>query len=177
MNDYDPTRPFQPSEPDPNLDWEDDEGSPKLLWGRVLALAGTLLVAFLIGRASAPDDSADEVTRLQTELAAARDEIQELEDILAASPLVTDNQTDQDTDGNDGGVESPGPTDTETDEGDGDEGTVQEYTVKEGDTYFHISEEVFGDPQGWQCIQEANDNEGLDPGDTINVPDTCDPDA
>lgn len=176
MNDYDPTRPFQPSEPDPNLDWEDDEGSPKLLWGRVLALAGTLLVAFLIGRASAPDDSADEVTRLQTQLAAARDEIEELENILATSPLTTETPPPNNDD-----ETNPPPTDTptdgETDEGDGDEGTVKEYTVKEGDTYFHISEEVFGDPQGWQCIQEANDNEGLDPGDTINVPDTCDPDA
>lgn len=172
MNDYDPTRRLEPGEPEPGLDWDDEEGSPKLLWGRVLALAGVLLLAFLIGRASAPDDSADEVTELREQLAAANDEIEQLEQRVkfgateSPAPTVTTTPTDEETDG-----QGDGDDDT----GDG-EGVVREYVVKEGDTYVGISEDFFGDPSGGPCISRANDEEQLLAGETISVPDSCDPD-
>lgn len=176
MNDYDPTRPFNPSEPDPGVDWEEDDGSPKLLWGRVLALAGVLLLAFLIGRMSAPDDSAEEVRNLQERLEAANAKITDLEDQLLVSPIETPAETPDETPG-----ETPGdepPTSPPPDEGeDGDEGTVETYTVESGDNYTSISEDLFGTPRGTECLSDANDGAALQPGMEINVPDTCDPDA
>ena len=176
MNDYDPTRPFDPSEPDPGLEWEEDDGSPKLLWGRVLALAGVLLLAFLIGRMSAPDDSAEQVQNLQERLAAANAKITDLEDQLLIptetppeTPLETPDETPDDPAGT--------PPAGEGEEGEGEEGTVETYTVESGDTYTSISEDLFGDPSGAECLSDANDGAALQPDQEINVPDTCDPDA
>lgn len=176
MNDYDPTRPFDPSEPDPGLEWEEDDGSPKLLWGRVLALAGVLLLAFLIGRMSAPDDSAEQVESLQDRLASANARITELEDkvLIDASPIETPPESPPDTP-DDELDESPPPD--EGDEGEGEEGTVETYTVESGDTYTSISDDLFGDPAGAECLSDANDGAALQPDQEINVPDTCDPDA
>ena len=175
MNDYDPTRPFQSSEPDPSLEWEEDDGGPKLLWGRVLALFAVLLVAFLIGRASAPDDSA-QLAELQEDLADAREQIEAFQE-QTIPPIATDTPPDTNEDEDD--VEpTDTPTDEETDEETDDgEGEVEgkSYTVKDGDNYYKISEKQFGDPAGGPCIEEANDGEGLDPGETITIPDSCDP--
>ncbi|MDQ3954840.1 MAG: hypothetical protein M3285_04740 [Actinomycetota bacterium] len=175
MSDYDPTRPFDPSEPDPGLDWEEDDGSPKLLWGRVLALAGVLLLAFLIGRMSAPDDSAEQVQNLQERLAAANARITELEDKVLIDDTPTETPPETPPDSPDDPPESPPPG--EGDEGEDGEGTVETYTVESGDNYTSISEDLFGDPAGAECISDANDNAPLQPGQEINVPDTCDPDA
>ena len=174
MNDYDPTRPFDPSEPDPGLEWEEDDGSPKLLWGRVLALAGVLLLAFLIGRMSAPDDSADQVETLQERLAAANARITELEDkvLINGTPTETPPETPEPPDDP---PESPPPGEGE--EGEGEEGTVETYTVEEGDTYTSIADDLFGDPTQAECLSNANDNAPLQPDQEINIPDTCDPNA
>lgn len=180
MNDYDPTRPFDPSEPDPGLEWEEDDGSPKLLWGRVLALAGVLLLAFLIGRMSAPDESAEEVQNLQERLEAANAKISDLEEkLIVGTPVETPPET-PDT-GDEPPDDEPPPTDDEPtgdpDGEEGEEGTVESYTVKSGDTYTSISEDRFGDPSGAECLSEANDGAALQPEQEILIPETCDPDA
>lgn len=165
MNDeFDRTKPFQPTDPDPNLDWEDDDGSPKLLWGRVLALAGVLLLIFLLGRASAPDDSADELETLRAELQAAEEELANLED---QTPLPSDTPAP---------TISETPTDEPTDEPTEDEGKIKEYTVQEGDTFVKIAEREFGDvdPNIVSCLVDANGGEEvLSVGDTINIPESC----
>ena len=177
MNDeFDPTRPFKPTEPDSDIDWEDDEGSPTLLWGRVLALAGVLLLAFLLGRASAPEGSTNELTELRAELADAEDQIAALQDATAAPadpvPTITATPTDEP------GGEDPTPTLTPTADP-AIEGKIKAYTVKDGDTYSSISEEFFNSPEGADCLVEANGgNEVLSVGATIDVPiEACDPDA
>ena len=174
MNDeYDPTRPFQPSDADADLDWEDDEGSPKLLWGRVLALAGILLLAFLLGRATAPDDASEDVNELRAQLEEANELIADLEEDVAPidSPAtVTTTPTDEtdggtDGDGGDGNDAPPTP-----------EGEVKEYTVQEGDTFYTIAEDEFGEvnPDIVDCLVDANDGDDvIAPGDEVNIPETC----
>lgn len=171
MNDeYDPTRPFVPSDPDAELDWEDEDGSPKLLWGRVLALAGILLLAFLLGRATAPDEASAELEEVRAELAEARDLIAELEDATAApvttSPAPSITPTDE--------APTEEPTDEPTDEE--AEGKIKSYTVQDGDTYTSIAEDEFGEtsPTIVQCLIDANGGEEvLSVGDEINIPETC----
>jgi nucleoid-associated protein YgaU len=175
VSDYDPTRPFASDEPDPAYDWDDEPPTPKLLWGRVIALAAVLILAFLLGRATAPDDSAEEVEDLQAQLEEAADRIEELETIVAqgATPQETETppQSPDDTES---------PTDGETDGGGGDGGggdePVREYTVRTGDNYNDLAEKFYGDPALGGCISDANDGDTLLVGDTINIPSesTCD---
>jgi nucleoid-associated protein YgaU len=172
VSDYDPTRPFASDEPDPTYDWDDEPPSPKLLWGRVIALAAVLILAFLLGRATAPDDSADEVEQLRAQLEEAGDRIAslEVEDTFGAPP--TDETTDE--------TESPDETPPDGDGGDGGGGDgdggdeiVRDYTVKTGDTYNEIAERFFGDPALGSCIADANEDETLIVGETIQVPMAC----
>jgi hypothetical protein len=177
VSDYDPTRPFASDEPDPAYDWDDEPPTPKLLWGRVIALAAVLILAFLLGRATAPDDSAEEVEQLRGQLEEAGDRIAELETIVAqgATPSPpptpeTPEETDTPPDGDGGGGDAG--------DGDGDGGgIVKEYTVKTGDTYNEIAERFFDDPSLGSCIADANDDETLIVGETINVPMACEDEA
>lgn len=177
-DDIDRTRPFVTNESDADLDWEDEEGSPKLLWGRVLALAGVLLLAFLLGRATAPDDASAELEEVQAQLANARDQIAELEEqatVVPTSPApsvtTTEDTTTDDTTTDDTATDEP-----TTDETDEPEGRIKSYTVQDGDTYTTIAEDEFGDvnPNIVSCLIEANGgDEVLSVGDEINVPETC----
>ncbi|HYN36882.1 MAG TPA: hypothetical protein VEV82_07885 [Actinomycetota bacterium] len=168
MNDeFDKTKPFQPTEPDPSLDWEDDEGSPKLLWGRVLALAGVLLLIFLLGRASAPDDSADQVEQLRAQLEEAQQQIAELEDATPTpedSPAPTVSVTETPTD-----EPTTDPTEEAPPKG-------KEYTVKDGDTFTTIAEDEFGEVNAdiVDCLVDANGGDDvISPGETIIIPKDC----
>lgn len=168
MNDeFDKTKPFQPTEPDPSLDWEDDEGSPKLLWGRVLALAGVLLLIFLLGRASAPDSSADDLEQVRAQLEEAQQQLEELVDATptpedSPAPTVTTDPTEDTTPTTD-------PTETSPPKG-------KEYTVQDGDNFTTIAEDEFGEvsPEIIDCLVDANGGEEvLSPGETIIIPKNC----
>ena len=177
MNDeYDPTRPFQSGDADADLDWEDEEGSPKLLWGRVLALAGILLLAFLLGRATSPDDSAAEVEELQEQLQSAEDTIEELQAAATAIPtLPTDAPTVTTSPTEDEPTDEP--TDEETDgEADNEDGPSKTYTVQPGDTFVSIAEDEFGDanPDVVSCLVDANGGDDIiSPGDEVEIPQDC----
>jgi hypothetical protein len=129
---------LDPYEPQPSYDWDYDEQErrPKVLWGRVLALGAFLILAFLIGRWTAPAGiSQEEFDEVKADLAAAQEEIEALEAQTSTEPTT-----------------SPSPTETpeETVEG-------ENYTVKSGDTLRGIAEKFYKDASLDDCIMAAND--------------------
>lgn len=140
------TEPFEPYQPETSYDWDYEDESPKgaapkILWGRIVAIAAVVLVAFLIGRATAggggvSQQSYDELKKknesLQQELAAA----------LAASPSAAP------------APETPAPDDTSTSSAP-PTGT-KSYTVQSGDTLRGIAEHFYHDASLDDLIAQAN---------------------
>jgi hypothetical protein len=155
------TQPFEP-EPDPAYDdWGDyEDPRPKILWGRVAVLGGAMLIAFLLGRAMAPDgipeaqlaraqdqrdDLRGQVDQLDTELRQTRRQLTQLQNSPPA-------------------VEEPEPTPEES---------PSLYTVRSGDTLLGLAEQFYDDPQLSVLIAEANDmrpTAKLNVGDTLIIP-------
>jgi nucleoid-associated protein YgaU len=160
-----PLAPYEP-EPEPSYEW-DYEGErkprPKVLWGRIVILAIVLLLAYLLGRSTAPEgipESALEQARaesaqLEQENQQLADEIGELE---SAEP-------------------SPSPTDTTEAGGtDGGAGETRTYTVRRGDTLTSIAEDVCEDASLDNAIAELNDisdPQQLSVGAQIEIPEDC----
>lgn len=156
------TQPFEP-EPDPAYDdWGDyEDPRPKILWGRVAVLGGAMLIAFLLGRAMAPDgipqsrltaaegetdDLQSQVEQLSTELRQTRRQLTALQN----SPPPAEEQPEPEP------KESP---------------TV--YTVEPGDTLLGLAQEFYDDPDLSVLIAEANNmspNAKLNVGDQLIIP-------
>jgi nucleoid-associated protein YgaU len=165
----DRTEPLAPYEPEPESSYEwDYEGErrprPKVLWGRILILAVVVILAYLLGRSTAPEGTSEtaleraraQSAQLEQENQQLADEIDELE---AAEP-------------------SPSPTQTTdaggTDEGGGGQTTT--YTVKRGDTLTSIAQDVCEDPSLDNAIGDLNgisDPEQLSVGTDIEIPEEC----
>jgi nucleoid-associated protein YgaU len=148
----DATEPFKPThDEDPfddssEWDYEEERPSSGILWGRVVALAAMLILAFMIGRASAPSGvPSDELERLQNRLAASQDEVARLEAKEAQQPAATPTAT---------------PSSTPTDAGDttdtGNDGDTRVYTVKPGDNFRDLAQKFYGDPSLDDFLANAN---------------------
>ena len=160
-----PLAPYEP-EPEPSYEWdyEDERRSrPKVLWGRLVILAIVLVLAYLLGRSTAPEGIPEgtleqaraESAQLEEENQSLADQVDELE---AAQ-------------------ESPGPT-TTTEAGGTGETTGQErtYRVQRGDTLTSIAQDVCEDPSLDNAIGELNDisdPEQLPVGSDILIPEDC----
>jgi nucleoid-associated protein YgaU len=139
------TEPYEPYQPEQEYDWDyEDEPRaqmPKILWGRVVALGAVLLLAFFLGRATAPEGIPEErLTQLQSDNADLRAENQDLQDELDQRPATTQLPT-------------PTPSDTQSPTGNVD---TQIYTVKSGDTLVGIAQRLYGDPSFADCIADEN---------------------
>ena len=159
----DPTRQYDAADPNASYDWdfEDDEKlreGPRLLWGRILALLVALLLAFFLGRSTAPtgssseveDDLRAEVAGLESELDALRSQQATVASEEPASPAPSESAA-----GGEAGA------DAET------------YIVKPGDTLNTIAEDVYGDVGLGDELGEANgitDPEQLRVGDELEIP-------
>jgi cell division protein FtsB len=152
--------PYEPPE-DPAYDWEyDDEpayrAAPRILWGRLVVFGVVLLLAFLLGRATAgggvsqEDFNAMRAERndAQAQVADLQEENQSLEnqntalqdelDAAQADATTTTGTTGEDT--------------TTTEEPAG-----ETYVIKEGDTLRELAIEFYGDATLDDYIAEAND--------------------
>jgi nucleoid-associated protein YgaU len=136
------TERFEPQEPEPTYDWDFDSErrpGPKVLWGRVVALAALLIIAFAFGRATAGGGVP------QDELDNARDRIDSLE---AENESLKEQLAAQ-----------AAPATTPSPDATPDETTAEgeTYTVRRGDNLRLIAEDFYGDVGLDDCIARAND--------------------
>ncbi len=131
-------------------DWDYSEAPPppNILWGRVAALLGVVVVFFLIGRATADRGIPEEqYERVRSQLETSQREINRLEGELEAAQ--------RDTTGEQGeGTEDTGTT--EEDMGRPLEEGARIYTVKSGDTLTTIAQRFYQDPERAELIAAAN---------------------
>ena len=173
------TESFTPYEPQTSYDWDYGEeppaaqgggggrSMPNILWGRLIALGVLALVAFLIGRWSAPNGVDQEsLSALRADKAAAEERIAELEDALQTQTQVQPTQT-------------PAPEITvgdQTDEADDANFDGEVYTVQSGDTMRGIAERFCGDPTEDDLIADFNgiaDPTLLSVGTELKIPEDC----
>ncbi len=142
---------------------------PNVLWGRLIALGILALLAFFLGRWSAPNGISEE------RLAAARADAREAEaraDELEAA--LQTQATEQPT-------ETPQPTPSvtvgdQTDDADDATFDGEVYTVQSGDTMVRIAQEFCGDPSEGDLIAEFNniaDPTLITPGLELKIPEDC----
>jgi LysM repeat protein len=155
------TQPFEP-EPEPGYDdWDYEDPRPKIMWGRVAVLGGALLIAFLLGRAMAPDGIP------QSQLTAAQRESDDLQaeiDGLETELRQTQRQLTQLQNSPPPATESPEPVASES---------PQVYTVETGDSLSSLAEEFYGDPDLSTLIAAANNlgaRAKLEIGQTLIIP-------
>ena len=154
------TEPYQPYEPEEQYEWDYNDrprSGSKVLWGRIVALAVALFLAFLLGRSTAPKGiPTSRVDRLEEEVSQLEKENDDLRAVLAeptASPSGSETPVD----------------DAKTQEG-------ETYIVEKGDTLRGIAETFCGDPSFDDLIAEANDisdPENLPVGTEITIPADC----
>lgn len=134
------------------------ELSPPLRW---LAAIGVMLVVVVIAGSLLLNTLSNTV-----ELAsgASEEPVDEFSESASDDPSAAPDDDGGGDDGDDG--DGDDGDDNGDDNGDGDDEFPQEYTVVAGDTGAEISEQFYGDEDGWSAIAEAND---IDPGAPLRV--------
>jgi hypothetical protein len=157
------TEPYQPYESDESYEWDYDDrprSGSKVLWGRIVALAIALFLAFLLGRTTAPKGIPE--SRLQ-DLRDQNEQLQQENDDLQA--LLAEPS------------ESPSDAATPDDQASSDPNAEGEtYVVEKGDTLRGIAQTFCGDPQFDDVIAEANDIQdptNLPVGTELTIPADC----
>ena len=131
-----------------SYEWDYEEPrdrGPKVLWGRIIALAALALVAFWLGRSTAAGSASEkELADTKARLEEAQTEIDDLEAQLRALNAA---------EGAEAATPSPTPDTTEAAGG----GEEQTYVVKSGDTLRGIAQRFYCDSSLDDVIAEAND--------------------
>ena len=158
----DRTESFETYEPE-SYEWDYEEAAdrpPRVLWGRIVALIVFVLLAFWLGRSTAPeDDLSAELADANTQLELAQSEIEDLEAQLQERPAVVAEEA------------TPEPTPEETEAA--SSGEEQTYTVKSGDNLAAIALKFYGDSSLADLIADANnitDVQSIRPGDKLIIP-------
>src|SRR5687767_4491970 len=157
----DRTESFESYEPE-SYEWDYEEARdrpPRVLWGRILALAILLATAFWFGRTTAPSDDQSEALAAANQRAEqAESEIEDLEARLAEQNASVEEEP------------TPEPT-TESTPAAEVEGET--YIVKSGDSLAAIALKFYGDSSLADVIAEANgidDAQSIKPGDELIIP-------
>ena len=159
------------------LEWDRTDPPVKVLWGRVAALAATIIVAYLIGWATGPRGvPPEELQGTEAELAAAQGRITELETRLeettspenarpvlrpdaqnadeADGPQVRAPSDSNDPSGAAAGGQEPSPEGAQAP--DDQPGSGRTYVVEEGDSLNTIARDFYGDASLVKLIAKAN---------------------
>jgi hypothetical protein len=149
------TEPFEPYQPETSYDWDYEEeppkpGAPKILWGRLVAILVVIVLAFLLGRATAGSDGVS-----QERYDALQEQRDQIQDALDAALEQRAEQAE----------ESPPPSeDSESPPPDNSDSEI--YVVQEGDTLRGIAEKFYDDASLDDVIADAN---GIDDPTQISV--------
>ena len=149
--------PYRPPEPDPTYEFDveyDDyaedapAGAPRVLWGRIAIFAGALLLAFLLGRASAPEGvPAADLRQARAEARDARVEAEALRGEIAVLQTEAEALDEEKTNAaEDEAAASEQPSEPEN----------ETYVVQAGDTLTTIAEDFYGDASLDDLIAAAN---------------------
>lgn len=159
----DRTESFEHYEPE-SYEWDYEEARdrpPRVLWGRIVALFLLLLVAFWLGRTSAPSEDSSAALAAANERAdQAESEIRDLEAQLAERNAAAAAEQEP----------TPEPTTESTPAASGEE---QTYIVKSGDNLAAIALKFYGDSSLADVIADANnidDVQSIRPGDKLIIP-------
>ncbi|MGI8575161.1 MAG: LysM peptidoglycan-binding domain-containing protein [Egibacteraceae bacterium] len=135
-------------------EYEDEDYTSNVLWGRLAALLVLLLVIFFLGRCSAGDAaSSQELQDAKATIIELSSENTTLEQQLAAQSAggVAPRQ-----EGNGAGSDGTGAAGQPSEEAAAPAGDGETYEVQPGDTLTNIAEQFYGDPQAFEPIAEAN---------------------
>ena len=137
-------------------DWDDPEEAPlHVLWGRVTALLVGLLLAFGLGRATAPERiERSTLEELRAEVTGLRDDNQRLEQELVVAEQEAEEAAEEAAAAAQEAPAEPGEDTTE--EETADPGEEQTYVVKSGDTLGSIAQRFYEDAAFADVIAEAN---------------------
>jgi nucleoid-associated protein YgaU len=155
----DRTEPFEPYEPEPAYEWDFDpepHQRPKVLWGRLAALALLLLAVFFAGRACAPEGiAAEDYEQARNRIEVLEGQNDDLRNALAAEKAAEP---------------SPEPTESPTaDAGGGDDAQPvegEDYIVQSGDSLAGLSLEFYDDASYADELAQVN---GLPPDSFLEV--------
>jgi hypothetical protein len=158
MSDTGPLDPYQPQSDEEEWDDEGRTPGPRVLWGRITILGLLLILAFMLGRASAPSgisqSAYDRVVRQNRGLTAQVDALE----TAAGQPVVE---------------ESPSPSPKASASSSPASKPARSYIVKKGDTLRGIAHKFYGDSSLDDYIAQANgitDPKQLRSGDTLVIP-------
>jgi nucleoid-associated protein YgaU len=149
---------FPTSEPEPEpspdfeYEYEDEPRGGRVLWGRMAFFAGALLLAFLIGRMSAPggisearfERAGDRLEAANDQIDALQDRVNGLEQELAAARAQEDEEQPE------------ASTEPEAEEEQDGTQEARTYEVKSGDTLSTIAERFYGNTGYANLIAQAN---------------------
>ena len=166
--------PLEPYEPQTAYEWDEEEepapDTSNVLWGRIAFFGIALLLAFFIGRTSAPNGTdAAELKQANDRVAALETENEGLQEQLqAAETAVPTDETSPSADA------SPTDEGTPTDSSSDTAITGENYDVQRGDTLNTIAEKFYGDTAYGDYLAEVNhidDPGALTIGMTLIIPD------
>lgn len=156
----DRTESFESYEPE-SYEWDYEEARdrpPRVLWGRIVALAVLLAAAFWFGRTTAPSDDQSEALAAANQRAEqAESEIEDLEARLAEQNAAEQEPTPEPSTESTPAAEVEGET----------------YIVKSGDSLAAIALKFYGDSSLADVIADANnieDAQSIKPGDELIIP-------
>lgn len=147
------------------MDYEYEGEEPyesRVLWGRVGVYAASLVLVFALGscvggRGTVPDSEFQALREEAAQLSRDKEILQQQVDSVSSGGLADDapriSTPDEEGDGTTDADGSAGTSST----GDGETRT---YLVQPGDTLTAIASRMYGDPQKFTLIQDANDLEG-----------------